>query len=170
MLRSGWKILSTDGAKPSAKRAGPSNPQFNRPPKARASGGMVPRPGMGTANSKKKTFPCPYNLDPLSCFQTVIKMIEWMPSKELRDDPGDRHNFFCQPASGPQLKKWKADGMPWKLNPHSSKVVGPHLVNAKLVLLAKMCGYTNFQRNTAYGKRRGGIFLNLPILVVLLLF
>ena len=78
-------------------------------------------PAKDALNSKKKAFTCSYNPDPLSCFQTVMKLIEWKPPKELCDDPGDCCKFFRQPASGPQLKKWEAMGMPWKLNPHSSK-------------------------------------------------
>mmetsp|Transcript_68275 Transcript_68275/g.138830 ORF Transcript_68275/g.138830 Transcript_68275/m.138830 type:complete len:110 (+) Transcript_68275:272-601(+) len=29
------------------------------------------------SNTKKKTFLCPFNADPLSCYQTTLQMIRW---------------------------------------------------------------------------------------------
>ena len=37
-------------------------------------------------NTKKKTYPCPYNKDELSCYQTLLKLFEMMPDADVCED------------------------------------------------------------------------------------
>ena len=109
------------------------------------------------ANSKKKTFPCPFNADPLSCYQTTLQMICWSPPASMCGEGGSVRRLFRRPASKEQLAEWKAKGYGWQFSPCSNRNYGKNYINTSLKAMAKMCGYTNYKHCTAHGKRRAGL-------------
>ena len=117
------------------------------------------KPVIGAENSKKKTFPCPYNTHWLSCYQTTITLMSWLPDREhcVGLAPGQGRRLFRKPASKPQIAKWAAEGCKWCLSPYPSMCLGPNIVNPKLKEIAKMCGFDNAERCTSHGNRRAGI-------------
>ena len=66
-------------------------------------------PVVNADNSKKKTLPAFYSSDPLSCFQTVRKLIMWCPDSKTCTNIGGRR-LFRKPASVADLKLWSAAG------------------------------------------------------------
>ena len=111
-------------------------------------------PVVNADNSKKKTLPAFYSSDPLSCFQTVRKLIMWCPDSKTCTDIGGRR-LFRKPASVADLLSWSAAGKPWRLS--RSVVVGKSRVNPIIKKIAKWCGYDNADRCTAHGQRRAGL-------------
>ena len=105
-------------------------------------------------NTRKKTFPCPYSTDPLSCYQTVMKLISWCPDKETCEGP---RRIFRKLASIPQQKEWKDKGLKWKMSHKKSRVIGKNQVNVIIKRIAEWCDYTNYARCTSQGIRRAGI-------------
>ena len=105
-------------------------------------------------NQKKKTFPVPYSEDPLSCYQTTIKLIEWCPDAATCEGP---RRIFRKLASAQQQQDWVQQGLKWKLSPLKARVIGKNTINTILKKVAVMCGYSFASRCTAHGKRRAGL-------------
>ena len=112
-------------------------------------------PTLDAENSKKKTFPCPYNQDPLSCYQTTKRLIRMIPDDCQASEGGRR--LFRHPASKDQLQQWIAQKKPWRYSPLKHRVVGLNSINGYLKKVAGWCKYTNPERQTSHGKRRAGI-------------
>ena len=110
-------------------------------------------------NTKKKTYPCPYNKDELSCYQTLLKLFEMMPDADVCEDGrnGGRR-LFRKPASKQELAYYKSIGHPeWKLTSKKSRVIGRNAINPILKKIAVWSGYKNPEKCTAHGKRKAGI-------------
>eukprot|EP00536_Pseudo-nitzschia_multiseries_P018476 jgi/Psemu1/55782/gm1.55782_g len=140
-------------------------------------------PVLDDRNTKKTTLPCPYNGDPMSTYQTTIKLLSLVP-----DNCEGVNRIFRKSASKkqleasvvcwfvcrvfvfcisnhdlalfftPSLQIWKKQGRPWRLNPSANQVIGKNRINEILVLIAKWSGYENAERCTAHGKRHESIF------------
>eukprot|EP00536_Pseudo-nitzschia_multiseries_P004108 jgi/Psemu1/9274/gm1.9274_g len=93
--------------------------------------------GVFSEGEFKTTLPCPYNRDPMSTYQTTIKLLS------LVSDNCEGINWiFCKPAS----KKQK-----------EASVIGKSRINEILVLIATWSGYDNPEQCTAHGKRHQSI-------------
>ena len=114
-------------------------------------------PVVDAENTAKKTLPCPYSSDPLSCYQTVLTLIKWCPSPEECKSGKAGRRFFRKPASRTKIEEWEAKGLPWKLNSNHSQVIGVHTINPILKRIATMCNYINPEQCTAHGHCRAGI-------------
>ena len=115
-------------------------------------------PTMDVENTRKKTFPCPYNSDPLSCYQTTLKLIKMMPDSDTVEGSEGGRRLFRKPASKAELQLWAKEGHPeWQLSAKKSRVIGKSNVNKILKNIAVLCKYDNPEKCTAHGKRRGGI-------------
>eukprot|EP00536_Pseudo-nitzschia_multiseries_P013942 jgi/Psemu1/36934/gm1.36934_g len=140
-------------------------------------------PVLDDCNTKKTTLPCPYNGDPMSTYQTTIKLLSLVP-----DNCEGVNRIFRKSASKKQLEAsvvcwffaccvfvfcisnhhlalfftlslqiWKKQGRPWRLNPSANQVIGKNRINEILVLITKWSGYENPERCTAHGKRHESI-------------
>eukprot|EP00536_Pseudo-nitzschia_multiseries_P019077 jgi/Psemu1/58794/gm1.58794_g len=94
-------------------------------------------PVLDDRNTKKTTLPCPYNGDPMSTYQTTIKLLSLVP-----DNCEGVNRIFRKLASKRQLE---------------ASVIGKNRINEILVLIAKWSGYENAERCTAHGKRHESI-------------
>ena len=112
-------------------------------------------PVLDADNTKKKTFECPYSADPLSTYQTTLKLMEWVPSTCEGGKGGRR--IFRKKASIAELAEWKEAGLNWRLSSKASRVIGRNQVNKILKQIALWCAYDNAHRCTSQGKRRSGI-------------
>ena len=115
------------------------------------------KPVQDAENTKKKTFPCPCNSDPLSCYQTLVTLMKWIPDAEHCEASEGGRRLFRRKASAKQIAKWKAEGRDWCLSPHSSMCIGVNTINPKLKQMAKWCGFDNAENCTSHGNRRAGI-------------
>ena len=104
------------------------------------------------ANTKKKTFACPYSSDRLSCYQTTLKLLEWTPP----NIGGGPSRIFRKKASKAELEEWEEAGMKWRLSSKPSRVIGKCQINKLLKKVAVWCKYDNPDRCTAHGKRSAG--------------
>eukprot|EP00536_Pseudo-nitzschia_multiseries_P015137 jgi/Psemu1/41422/gm1.41422_g len=112
-------------------------------------------PVLDDRNTKKTTLPCPYNGDPMSTYQTTIKLLSLVP-----DNCEGVNRIFRKPASKKQLEAsaiWKKQGRRWRLNPSANQVIGKNRINEILVLIATWSGYENPERCTAHDKRHESI-------------
>jgi hypothetical protein len=105
------------------------------------------------ANTKKKTFACPYSSDRLSCYQTTLKLIEWTPPEAN----GRPRRIFRKKASKAELEEWEQAGKKYRLSSKPSRVIGKCQINKLLKKVAVWCNYDNPNRCTAHGKRAAGI-------------
>jgi hypothetical protein len=68
---------------------------------------LLCNPVQNAENTKKKTFSCPFSSDPLSCYQTTLKLIAWCP---LHCGGGPRR-IFQKKAVQAELSEWKEAGL-----------------------------------------------------------
>eukprot|EP00536_Pseudo-nitzschia_multiseries_P008044 jgi/Psemu1/19439/gm1.19439_g len=98
-------------------------------------------PTMDKENTGKRTLPCPYSNDPLSTYQTTIKLLSMVP-----DNCEISNCIFCKPVSKKQIKASV-------LKAHVSQVIGKTKVNDHLVQIAVWSKYTDPTQCAAHGKR-----------------
>eukprot|EP00536_Pseudo-nitzschia_multiseries_P006594 jgi/Psemu1/15691/gm1.15691_g len=127
-------------------------------------------PVLDDRNTKKTTPLYPYNGDPMSTYQTTIKLLSLVP-----DNCEGVNRIFCKLASKKQkearfsnqfallfslsLQIWKKEGCSWRLNPtKANQVIGKSKKSTFFfVLFATWSGYDNPERCTAHGKRHESI-------------
>eukprot|EP00536_Pseudo-nitzschia_multiseries_P010170 jgi/Psemu1/25225/gm1.25225_g len=121
-------------------------------------------PVLDDRNTKKTTLPCPYNGNPMSKYQTTIKLLSLVPDncegvnrifrklaskKQLEASWFSACRVFVFCISNhhltlfftPSLQMWKKQGRPWRLNPSANQVIGKNCINDISVLTAKWSGY-----------------------------
>ena len=105
------------------------------------------------ANFKKKTFLCPFNADPFSCYQTTLQMICWCPLLQCVGKEVLFVDCSDDPLPKVRLRKGKLKGMSGSFSPSPNWNYGKYYINNSLEEIVKICRYTNFQHFTAHDKQ-----------------